>query len=117
MPNEEYDIIGPFAGFIISSFRASLGDFDFEAQQYLTTGENYLYWFIWILMIVILTIVFLNFIIAETSASYEKVKSRLDAMIFKEKASMISEAEGMLFEDSRNAANFPKYIIIRTVDT
>jgi septum formation topological specificity factor MinE len=43
-------------------------------------------------------IVFLNFIIAEASNSYSNVKERLSAIINKEKASLISEAETMVFE-------------------
>ena len=74
--------------------RTALGDFDFEASMYLTQKENILYWIVWLLAVVMTTIIFLNFIIAEASASYEKVKENLTAMIHKEKASLIAEAEG-----------------------
>lgn len=74
MPMEEYENIGLFFGYIFSTLRASIGDFDFEASTYLNSQENYLYWFIWLLSIVLTCIIFLNFIIAETSASYESIK-------------------------------------------
>ena len=73
-PNEEYGNIGLFLGSIASTFRNSLGDFDFEAANYLTSSENYLYWFIWLLCVLFTSIIFLNFIIAETSSSYERIK-------------------------------------------
>jgi hypothetical protein len=40
----------------------------------------------------------LNFIIAEVGNSYEVVKNDLEALIYKEKAGLISEAEGILPE-------------------
>ena len=102
-PNEEYDHIGLFWGYIFSTFRQSLGDFDFEASTYLTAAENYLYWIVWALVTYATCIVFLNFIIAEASASYESVKCRLSAMVYKEKGSLIAEAEQMAFKSQRNS--------------
>jgi len=75
----------------------SLGDFDFNASNYLSEKENYLYWFIWLLTVIFTSIIFLNFVIAETSSSYERVKENLVAQIYKEKANLILEAEGMIF--------------------
>jgi len=82
LPNQEYDIIGPFWGSFASTLRVSLGDFDFEASTRLYEKENILYWVIWLLVVIMTCIVFLNFIIAEASASYQSVKDRLDAMIY-----------------------------------
>ena len=68
-------------------------------------------------MVVVMTcIIFLNFIIAEASASYEKVKENLVAMINKEKANLIAEAENMYLDSWKNLSNFPKYIIIRSIE-
>lgn len=52
----------------------------------------------WSLAIMFTCIIFLNFIIAEASASYESVKSNLESMIYKEKSSLVCEAEEMLFD-------------------
>jgi hypothetical protein len=52
----------------------------------MTVEENYLYWILWFVVCVLTNIIFLNFIIAEASASYENVKKNLDALIFKERA-------------------------------
>ena len=54
-----------------------MGDFDFDASTYLTQQENTIYWIIWLMVVVLTCIVFLNFIIAEASASYAKVKDNL----------------------------------------
>jgi len=116
-PNEEYKWINPLMGYLFSALRTSLGDNDFSASTYLTVPENYLFWVLWFLVTTITCIIFLNFIIAEASASYENVKSRLDAMIFKEKASLIAEAEDMYTIKFKNDQKFPKYIIIRKIET
>jgi len=70
IPNEEYEKIGLFFGYIFMTLRYSLGDFDFDASTELDTKENYLYWIIWFLTVVMTCVVFLNFIIAEASNSY-----------------------------------------------
>lgn len=73
-----------------------MGDFDFGASMFLTPEENMLYWLIWLMVVTMTCIIFLNFIIAEASASYEKVKENLVSMINKEKSSLIGEAEEMI---------------------
>lgn len=94
----------------------SIGDFDFGGANYLSPNENMLYWLIWLIVVIVTCIIFLNFIIAEASASYEKVKENLDAMINKEKASLIAEAETMYFESRKTNLKFPKYIVIRKAE-
>ena len=80
-PGEEYKYTGLFIGNIISTLRMSLGDFDFDASTLLEKQENLIFWLVWLLIVVITCIIFLNFIIAEASASYEKVSERLKAFI------------------------------------
>ena len=96
--------------------RISLGDFDFGASYYLTVSENWLYWITWFQVVVITCIIFLNFIIAEASASYQDVKDNLIPLINKSKASLIQEAEQMIPDKYKNDNLFPKYVIIRNVD-
>ena len=69
-PMLEYTNVGLFVGYIISTLRMSLGDFDFMASIYLSNAENYIYWIVWFLVVLMTCIVFLNFIIAEASNSY-----------------------------------------------
>ena len=115
-PFEEYNHIGLFWGYIFSTLRMAMGDFDFEASMYLQPRENLLYWLIWVMVVVMTCIIFLNFIIAEASASYDKVKQNLSAMINKEKASLIAEAENMILDRWKSPNNFPQYIIIRSIE-
>ena len=69
------------------------------------------------MMTLMTCIVFLNFIIAETSNSYMLVKEKMTAELFREKTNLIMEAELMLFDRDRNEENFPQYIIIRDIET
>ena len=76
-----------------------------------------MYWLYWLLVVILTCIVFLNFIIAEASNSYTEVKNRLNAIINLEKASLIIEAEDMTFDRLKDETMFPKYIIIRQIET
>ena len=69
-PGKEYMYLGLFLGNIVSTFRMSLGDFDFDAATELLPHMNIIFWLIWFLIVVVTNIIFLNFIIAEASASY-----------------------------------------------
>lgn len=61
-------------------------------------------------------IIFLNFIIAEASESYNKVKEKLEALIQLERANMINECEQMAPPFLKDKERFPRYIIMRTVE-
>lgn len=62
-------------------------------------------------------IVFLNFIIAEVSGSYLKVKSRLNGMYLQERAQLIKESEDMIPKRLKSDKQyFPKYLITREVE-
>jgi len=86
LPGGEYNYVGLFLGSFLTVLRTSLGDFDFGGSTFLTEEENYIFWLIWFFIVVSTCIIFLNFIIAEASASYENVKERLEAEIMKAKA-------------------------------
>jgi len=122
---EEYTKIGPFAGSFIFNLRVSLGDFDFsmlglpESDPHkLETHKEWLFWAMWMFMVVFALLIMLNFIIAEVSNSYEVVKGNLDALIYKERAGLISEAETIMPASVRenNKKFFPKYIVAREAD-
>lgn len=116
IPMEEYEQIGLWLGTLVSTLRIAMGDFDFDASTYLTPEENALFWIIWLMVVVMTCIIFLNFIIAEASASYEKVKENLVSMINKEKSQLIGEAETMILRRSKDDQAFPKYVIIREAE-
>jgi hypothetical protein len=61
--------------FIVMSFRTSLGDFDMDDYRE-GQGENLqlkgLIWIVWFLMVLVGNVIFMNFIVAVVSESYEK---------------------------------------------
>ena len=68
----------------------------------------------WIIAVFVLNLIFMNFIIAVISESYENVMQKLVALSFKVKVDMIVEREiHMTEEDFMNEENFPKYLILR----
>merc|ERR1712139_557059 len=117
IPNEEYAQIGLLLGNFFYTLRTAIGDFDFGASYYMTVDENWTFFIIWFMVVVVLCIIFLNFIIAEASASYANVVENLDALKNKEKASLISEAESMIPDKFKNNNMLPKFIIIRQEDS
>ncbi|CDW74458.1 UNKNOWN [Stylonychia lemnae] len=96
-------------------FRISSGDFeldDFHSQ------ENgllvVLTWLIWLVAVMTLYIVFMNFIIAVISESYERVMQKLVAESYRVKANMIVEREQFFTKDDfKSAKYFPSYIVVR----
>lgn len=63
-----------FLGNFINTIRISFGDFTlFNAIEYMTTEDVWIFYFAWFLTFLISNIVFLNFIVAEASASYTNV--------------------------------------------
>ncbi len=98
----------------MTTYRLSLGDFEldpFTNQRDQLIGFS---WALWMIGVFILNVMFMNFIIAVISESYEKVMQRLVALSFMLKAEMIVEREGMMSEaDLQNSEYFPKYLLLR----
>ena len=77
----------------MTALRVSIGDFScIGSSTTLTVAENRIFWVLWFIAVIITNVVFLNFIVAEASASYAKVTETLEAIIQREKAAMIGEA-------------------------
>jgi len=105
-----------FFAYWFSTFNVSLGNFDFDPSTQLNSqAENIMYWVLWCITLIVTNIVFLNFIIAEASESYAKVKETLEESKSSEKADMINESEFMLPNHFINKERFPRYIITRSV--
>ena len=77
IPNKEYDHITLIVGHMIDIIKVSVGDFGIISKSMYTvdTATNVLFWISWFVIALVSCIIFLNFIIAEASASYEKVSS------------------------------------------
>lgn len=70
---DTYNGIGMF-GYYFMAVRTSLGDFDLDNYNEGTSnGMIILRWTIWLLAVFIMNVIFMNFIIAVISESYEKV--------------------------------------------
>jgi hypothetical protein len=74
LPGGEYENLGLFIGNFLACLRVSMGDFDFGGAGMLTVEENILFFVLWAIIVLVTCIVFLNFIIAEASESYARVK-------------------------------------------
>lgn len=69
------------------------------------------------IMIIISCIVFLNFIVAEAGNTYNEVSEQLENVIQQQKASLIDEVESLLPNPMWSKEKFPKYIIVREIQT
>ena len=114
--SEAYNGIGNL-GYFIMAFRTSAGDFDMD--NFGNTEDNIetilLRWFIWIIGVLVMNVIFMNFIIAVISESYEKVMQKLIAESYRVKVEMIAERE-LFFKDDdfkTDHNTFPKYLILR----
>lgn len=76
-PGIEYSEIGRFFANIITIIRMSMGDFDVNAVVYMDKTSSKIFWFMWIIIVLVTAVIFLNFIVAEASASYEKISANI----------------------------------------
>ncbi|CDW73596.1 wd-40 repeat protein [Stylonychia lemnae] len=110
---DEYNGVNKLAYFLMA-FRISSGDFQLDDYHSQADGLVIFTWVIWLLAVMTLNIVFMNFIIAVISESYERVMQKLVAESYRVKANMIVERE-QLFNDIelKNTEYFPNYIAVR----
>ena len=91
-----------------------MGDFEFAEIVTLPAFDFNMFWIVWLVVVLMTCIVFLNFIIAEVSASYQTVKDKVRGLIDKERAQMIKETEDIMLQSWKdNKELFPKYLISR----
>ena len=115
---KEYNALGLHMGDFMWTLRLSIGDGSIIGASKLleSKAENRIFWLLWILITIITSVIFLNFIVAEASASYTKVTETLEQVIWQEKASLIVESEEMANEQKKTPEQYPKFIICRQVD-
>ena len=115
----EYAHLNQFVRNVLTTLRLSLGDFgpDFfliSNDNKMFQLEHILFWIVWVIMVIFSALIFLNFIIAEVSSSYEQVKANIDARIYQARAALINEAEDIMSAKAKKDEHkFPKYIIVR----
>ena len=114
----EYLDIHRIIGNLIDTLKLSLGDFGsvIEGSADLNREDNWMYWIVFMVVFILTCVIFLNFIIAEASASYEKVAGDIESYVSLQRAKLIAESEQMFPNSMKNQENLPKYIIIREVN-
>jgi hypothetical protein len=94
--------------------RQAVGDTDTSTIIDGTRDFKILAWLLWFVILIVGNVVFMNFIIAVVSESYENCMEKKEQIIFDIKLEMIAELESImpdwLFE---REDWFPKFIIIR----
>ncbi|CDW75193.1 UNKNOWN [Stylonychia lemnae] len=96
------------------AFRISSGDFQLDDFHSQGNGLVILTWLIWLIAVMTLYIVFMNFIIAVISESYERVMQKLIAESYRVKANLTVEREQFFSsEDLKSTKYFPQYIVVR----
>ena len=115
----EYRYIGLMFGNMIDVIKMSAGDFGIIGKSTFAESfhENLTFWLIWFIIALVACIIFLNFIIAEASASYEKINANVDANIMNAKAILIAEADLLRPTWAKSQMKYPKFIIKRAVDS
>eukprot|EP00347_Sterkiella_histriomuscorum_P017811 403347898 len=102
---EEYNGIGIFSYFMMA-FRTSSGDFNVDSYKDQSQILVIISWTIWIIAVMILNVMFMNFIIAVISESYEKVMQKLTAESYRVKVQMIFERELHFTDDELKLNHF-----------
>ncbi|CDW89455.1 wd-40 repeat protein [Stylonychia lemnae] len=110
---DEYNGVNKLAYFLMA-FRISSGDFQLDDYHSQEDGLVIFTWIIWLIAVMTLNIIFMNFIIAVISESYERVMQKLVAESYKVKANMIVEREQLFNEsDMISKDYFPNFIVVR----
>ena len=101
-------------GTFILAFRMSIGDFSTDSFS-MNDNQRLLTWGIWIALMLFGNVIFMNFIIAVVSESYENCMSKMFAQSYKVKLDMIVEKESIMTdEELENNEFFPNYILLRS---
>ena len=88
--------------------RLSIGDNSLVSQNsHFTHAEDLLFWIVWVLAVIVTNIIFLNFIVAEASASYTRVTETVTAVIWQERSLMLHEAERMTRKKYKKIEEYP----------
>ena len=86
--------IGPVAYFAIA-LRTSIGDYDFQSFS-ANTDYEILTWLVWLFIMIVGNVIFMNFIIAVINDSYSDCMETLIAQSYRVKLNMILEREEMM---------------------
>ena len=114
--------MGKFMERCMIVFRISFGDNNFDSSQILSEFQVWIFWVVFLMVVSVTCIIFMNFIIAQVSQVYEEVTNQIIVLLLKQRGLMITEAEEMLRarfgkNKVRNWQHlFPRYVITREAD-
>ena len=118
MPAIEYAKIPGILKFFLEIFNVCVGNFALTStNSYLDETMQTLFWLLFITIVLILMVVFLNFVVAKAMASHSEATSHMEAVINKEKADMIDEVSAVALERFLTPAENPMFIVQRSVET
>lgn len=112
---DDYKGIDSSMALIFIALRTCFGDNDMDAYA-INTDNKSMTWAVWLFIIVVGNVVFMNFIIAVVNESYANCMSKMEAQGFKVKIDMIIEREAHISESRlRDPNSFPNYLLLRKV--
>jgi len=77
-PGVEYRHVGHFIGNMLTIARMTFGENDFGASHYIDdTSKNVIVFLVWVGVLLLMIIIYLNFIVAEAKSSFERIKKNL----------------------------------------
>ena len=80
MPMSEYYYMNGLYTYFFATLRMSMGDFSMiAAVPYLGAGDSIFFWFPWLFCVVLLFIVFLNYVVAEACNSYSSISGEIES--------------------------------------
>ncbi len=98
------------------ALRTSLGDYDFDSFVK-NSDYDILTWLVWLLVMIVGNVIFMNFIIAVVSQSYENCMQSMTSQSYKVKVDMIFERESLMSAAQLAQKNwFPNFLIVKKPD-
>eukprot|EP00347_Sterkiella_histriomuscorum_P007548 403348497 len=89
---EQYEGLSIFGGYMMMAFRLSTGDFELDAYKDQNQFFILVAWGIWIVSVLALNMIFLNFIIAVISSTFDKVMQNQLSQQYRKKVEFITQA-------------------------
>ena len=117
-PGCEYLAMHMLYGNFFAVFRTSLGDTDVASLFYVNVAQKNMFWAVWMVILFLFQIIFLNFIIGELSNTYQTVMDNYDRVALNVRAQLVGETEEMFPDRFYDATIYhPKYVIVRQIES
>eukprot|EP00347_Sterkiella_histriomuscorum_P012763 403367315 len=90
---EQYEGLSIFGGYMMMAFRLSTGDFELDTFKDQNNFFILIAWGIWIVSVLALNMIFLNFIIAVISGTFDKVMQNQVSQQYKKKVELFTNTD------------------------